>query len=288
MQFDSYLSEKQRRRRRGRRFLFVAFAAAAAVLALLGIALALLRAPLFRVDRIAVAGNAAVPADQVIAIAEAAAGRGHPFFGALLGYRNMLAWPDSLSSSDLAFDPRLRSASLSKDYFTHTLTINVTERSAAGIWCFMPRNAPGGASSTVSAASGAGGGANEHCYWFDANGFMFARAPDTQGNLIPVVHDYSQSDPGLAHEILPAEFVPNLVSVLDTLNASGIGVADIALKDLSLEEVDVSTTNGPDLYFSLRFSAAEDLAVLEQLMSQPNFGRLQYIDFRVERRAYYR
>ena len=280
MRLDSYLSEKHRKRRRERRWIFAALAGAAVVLVAAGVLWIILHSPLFRVDRVTVAGNQMVPSDDVTAIAEAAAIRGS-LWKAVLGYGNMLAWPGALAASDLAYDPRLASVSLSKDYFSHTITINVAERTPAGIWCFMPKGSAAGGGGTAGAA-------NESCYWFDANGFMFARALDTQGNLIFVVHDLSQADPGLAHGILPAEFAPNLMSVLNALRASGVGVTDIVFKDLSLEEIDVTTSNGPALYFSLRFPSDEDTAVLEHLMGQPGFDRLEYIDFRVANRAYYK
>ena len=39
---------------------------------------------------------------------------------------------------------------------------------------------------------------------------------------------------------------------------------------------------------SLRFPADDDLAVLQSLMSKPSFNNLQYVDFRVENRAFYK
>ncbi len=273
MQFDSYLSEKQRRRRKRRRYLYAAAAAAIAYASIVGLAWFFLRAPLFRVDAVTVTGESTVSAGDAIALVQSAAlrDRGFLYWKAFLGYRNMLVWPSALSAADLAWNPRLSAVTLSKDYLSHTITIKVTERAPFGIWCFVPS-----------------GGANESCYWFDDTGFMFARTLDTQGNLIYVVHDSSQADRGLAREILPDEFAPNLLSIINVLRASGIGVQDIALKDLSLEEVDVATAEGPALYFSMRFPADEDLPVLENLMAKPDFSKLQYVDFRVENRAYYK
>jgi hypothetical protein len=279
MELDSYLSEKQRRRKKRQRYLYVALAAAAVYLLLAGTAWAFLRNPFLRVDNVTVTGNDTVPTGDVIAIVQSAAlrDRGLLLWKAILGYRNMLIWPSSLTAADLIFNPRLQAVTLSKDYFSHTITVHVTERTPLGTWCFMPQGAASGATA-----------ASENCYWFDDTGFMFARTLDTQGNLIFVVHDYSQTGRGLAQEILPDEFVPNFISIIDALKASGIGVSDIVLKDISLEEIDVTTQNGPALYFSLRFSADEDLPVLEDLMTKSDFSKLQYVDFRVENRAYYK
>ena len=88
--------------------------------------------------------------------------------------------------------------------------------------------------------------------------------------------------------ILPDIFVPDMLSIFDTLKISGITVKEIALNDLSLQEIDISTYDGPALYFSLRFSAEEDLQALQQLMGKPGFSSLQYVDFRTENRMYYK
>jgi hypothetical protein len=75
---------------------------------------------------------------------------------------------------------------------------------------------------------------------------------------------------------------------MNVLRASGLGVQDIELNDLSLQEVDVQTANGPTIYFSLQFPADEYLPVIQKLMLQSNFDKLQYIDCRTENRLFYR
>jgi hypothetical protein len=72
------------------------------------------------------------------------------------------------------------------------------------------------------------------------------------------------------------------------LKESGLSVQAIELNDLSLEEVDVLTANGPELYFSLQFPADEYLPVIQKLMAQSNFDDLQYVDCRTENRLFYK
>lgn len=295
MEVDSYISAKQQKRRKREMWFYAAAAFVSAYLVLVGFAWVFLSAPLFRVDAVTVKDNSAVSQGDVIALVESAAlrSRGFLYWKAILGYGNMLVWPSSLSAADLSWNPRLASVTLSKNYWTHTITINVTERDPFGVWCFA-RGAAGAASpiasagSTSSTAAAAAPPPNENCYLFDESGFIFARTLDTQGSLIYVVHDYSQTPGHISDHILPQEFISNMVSILDVLRASGISVSDITLNDLSLEEVDVATNNGPALYFSLRFPSDEDLQVLESIMTRADFNKLQYVDFRVENRAYYK
>lgn len=190
----------------------------------------------------------------------------------------MLSWPDGqIAASGLRYLPQLAAVSISKNYFGHSINISVTEREPFAIWCEMPQ---------MDAAGNPA--ANETCFWFDASGVIFEKAFDTEGSALLAVHDYSQAGLGLAQKILPDAFIANFMSIADVLKQSGLAVKEVALKDISLQEIDVSTYGGPDVYFSLRFGAADDLPVLQNLMAKPNFKNLQYVDFRVENRAYYK
>jgi len=180
----------------------------------------------------------------------------------------MLIWPGSLGPDDLRMLPPLAALTLSKDYFSHTITVTATERKPFGIWCVRPDT-------------------DEQCYWFDADGTAFGRTFDTQGSLMVAVHDYSQGNVGLNEKVLPDPFVANFISIINAIKESGIDAKEIALKDIDLQEIDITTYDGPSLYFSLRFPADNDLPVLQSLMAKPDFAKLQYVDFRVENRAYY-
>jgi hypothetical protein len=183
---------------------------------------------------------------------------------ALLGFKNMLIWPRALSSGTISVIPQLAGVTIDKDYFLHTITVTVTERQPFAAWCTNPTG-------------------NESCFWFDPQGVIFGKTFDTQGNAITIIHDYAQSNLMLNGKILPDEFIPNLISIVNVLKESGLNIQEIALHDLSLQQIDVTTTDGPSLYFSLRFPADNDLAVIKDLLGKPGFNKLQYIDFTVQR-----
>ncbi len=242
----------------------------------LGLAVAwfLFRSPLFRVNKIIVQGNDSVSSDAVVSLVEAAImppAERKWSLKPVIGFDNMFVWPSSIPSSTLAWIPQLAGLSVSKDYFSHTITIMVAERQPVGIWCFVPQ------------ANG-----DEQCFSFDKTGDMFERTYDTEGSDIMVVHDHTQKPTGVNQQILPPEFASNMVSIVNVLTAAQVNTADIALNDLSLEEVDVTTVNGPAIYFSLRFPADNYLQVIEDLMKQSNWSKLSYIDCRTENRVYYK
>jgi hypothetical protein len=192
----------------------------------------------------------------------------------------MLAWPSGVPPDRLQLIPQLDNLEISKDYFAHTVTIHVIERAPVGIWCF---SAPPSmlSTSTISVPDGS-------CYWFDKTGTIFEKSLDTQGNLIYVVYDSTQKPRGLNEKVMSQDFLPNFISIIDAMHQTGLGVKAMDLKDLSLEELDVVTANGPTIYFSLRFSASDDLLVIQKLMLQPTFAKLQYIDCRTRNRLYYK
>jgi len=283
MQLDSYLSEKHHRRKKRRQYLYFGAGAVGICLMIVLAGWILFKSPLFREQGIEVEGNAMVPSDEVVSLLQSAALSDHSWFKSMLGINNLLIWPSSLPVAQLAMEPRLTDVTISKNYFSRTLTAHVTERAAVAIWCFV-----GGGSAEGSVGAGATQGQGETCYWFDADGFIFSRALDVQGGALYSIHDDSQQPGNLGDHVLPAPFIPNLIAILNVLHESNVGVQDITLKDLSLQEIAVTTNGGPMIYFSLRFPATEDLQVLQNLMSQPGFAKLSYIDFRVENRAYYK
>jgi hypothetical protein len=288
MELDSYLSAKQKKRKKRRAFIYSVLALIAICLFLIGAGWFFFRSPFLRVQNIAVQGNSVVATGDIITLLQSSVLRGHGFWNWLAGIQNMMAWPSSLSQNDLAFMPQLAAVTISKDYWDHTVTANVTERKAFAIWCFEKGIGVGVATGTGIDAGVGAGIQGENCYWFDNQGILFGRAYDTEGSLMFAIHDYSQSGIGLGGTILPDQFVPNLISIVNAIPASGIDVKEIALKDINLQEIDITTYNGPDLYFSLRFPADNDVPVLKSLMAKSNFGKLQYVDFRIENRAYYK
>ena len=274
---EEYLSEKQKKKKeRRRRLWWLAVVVIVFGVGLFGVWVVEL-SPIFHINRFAVTGNSAVASADILTLLQASMSRHRTLAFSLLGIDNMLAWPKALATSDVALIPQLADVALQKNYGGHTLAAAVTERVPLAIWCEMP---PADANGNPSG--------DESCFWFDDTGMLFQKAFDTEGSELFAVHDYTQTGLGVSGKILPDMFVPNLISVLGAIKTSGLTIKEVAQNDLSLEEIDVSTYNGPVLYFSLRFSAAEDVPVLEQLMQKPDFNSLHYVDFRTENRAYYK
>jgi hypothetical protein len=291
MQIAPYVSDHRKRRKKIRRYAFAVVGVFAFYFIFLAIVWLFMSTPFFRVQNVAVMGNSAVPSADIVSLVQATPSGKHNFIDSVFGWGNMFAWPDKVPVQNLAMIPELASITITKNYFSHSVTLNATERAPFGIWCYIPKGGSGvmiASSSSTTTEASAPDLSNEQCYWFDNTGVLFERSLSTQGNLIFVVNDFSQSPRGLNETVLPPEFNANFISVANVIRQTGLGIKEIDLNNLSLEEVDAQTTQGPRLEFSLRFPADDYLSVLKSLIAQGGFDKLQYVDCRTEDRVFYR
>lgn len=223
--------------------------------------------PLFRVRDIKVEGITYIPEDKVMSLLSSRV-MNDSAVSHFLGIRNMLIWPEAMTTEDLKFLPEASSVSIDKDYFRGTVTVKVTEREHQGIWCF--RNA-------MPAT----------CYWFDDQG-LITRTPATEGSLILVLNDYSRAGIESGGPLLAPAEVTNLFSIFTALKSMPVNPQEIRLEDLALEEIKVPTFDGPTLLFSLRFPAVNTPAAMDVLRQKTSLKKLSEIDFRIENRIYYK
>jgi hypothetical protein len=263
-----YLQSLGEKRRRRRAWLgWGSFGLGVYCLCLL-IILFVLKTPFFEVKAIEVKGAEGIPEENVLSLLKSEAIK-NSWPNRFLGAGNLLTWPASFNSKELALLPSIKSVQVEKDYSLKKVTVEVVKREPYGIWCLMKKNPPS-------------------CLWFDEGGVMFKQAFASEGNLIRVVKDYSQENVGMNDAVLPQEFMPNLFPILDVLQGSGLSVKEVGLYHLDLEEMEVTTWNGPKILFSLRFPPQGALEVINSLKTRAGFKKLTYIDFRVENRAYYK
>jgi hypothetical protein len=278
MQINRVVADRRRQQKKRRKYFWGIIFFLAVYFIALGIFAFIVWSPAFHAESITIQGNNTVPSADIMNLLEASIiRRGNlpsaPNDGwkAMLGFHDLFIWPSALPSSTVALIPQLAGVTISKNYFTHSITVTVTERQPFAVWCDV----------------------SDSCFWFDEQGTAFAKTLDTEGNVFFIIHDRAQSGTGsstltLDKNVLPNEFLPNLISIIDVLRSSGLNIQDIGLDDLSLQQIDVTLSNGPILYFSLRFPSTGDLGVLQNLATQTDFGKLQYVDFTVQNRAYYK
>ncbi len=259
-------ADAHERRKRRRFYLAILSVVFAIYLVLLGGLWIILKSPVFLLKSISLTGNETTPSNGILDVVRGRALQGKwRGVKAVLGFGNMLTWPSGPMDNPSLFLPRVKNITIENNYASRSIVVHIEERVPYGIWCL-----------------------ESQCWWFDDGGFIFRRAIEASGGLILTVHDHSQKNLGLGLKILPDVFIANAFSVFRVLEMSGLGLKDIALQDLSLQELEVNVRNGPALYFSLRFPADNDLAAIQNFAAKPGFDKLQYLDFRVENRVYYK
>ncbi|MEK7547182.1 MAG: FtsQ-type POTRA domain-containing protein [Patescibacteria group bacterium] len=264
---EAHSREKQRQRR-----IFYALCLIAIYTFFVLAAWLTIYSPLFRIKETEITGNKSVSNDDIMTLVKSEV-FGDSFWKLVLGMRNILIWPDGFRDN-LKFLPELKSLSVEKNYVQRRIKIIAEERKPFGVWCVKKNDAEQVESSD--------------CFWFDEKGIIFKRAIDMEGNLVVVLDDYSQKNMGLNLKILPDEFIANIFSIFRAVSNSKLRVKETRLNDLSLREIEVDTYDGPKIYFSMRFPADNTPEVIKSLREKTSFGNLEYVDFRVENRAYYK
>ncbi len=269
----SWSDMHSREKRRYRRVFFVISLVAVYVFSV-AVVWAVVYSPLFRVKTVEITGNRNVSSQTIVDLVDSEIFDGSAF-NRLLGGRNLLSWPKNLSQKTLEFIPELNSVSIEKNYVKRSVKITVREKRPFGSWCLTESSA------TQEAPI-------QECFWFDEQGNIFKRAIGMEGSIFTVVDDYSQKNLGIGSKILPDKFIANIFSIFKAIADSGLRVKEMRLDDLSLEEMEVDTYDGPKIYFSLRFPADSVPDAIVSLKGKTIFGDLQYVDFRVENRVYYK
>lgn len=265
---DVYSSQLHERRKRAGRFAKTLSLLFITVLFCDAVAWLVVRSPIFKVKTITVSGNSEVLSTDVLGLARTAIAETSAL-GRATGFRNYFSWPARLTGDQLKLIPKVKSVTVEKSIADRVVHLVVEERQPYGVWCYRKRDLP-------------------ECLWFDDEGILFEKSLSVEGNLIHAVNDYSDAAPQLGASVLPSALIPHLFSIFDVVRDSGLGVTEIRFESADLEELTVITEKAPDLYFSVRFPPTGARAVIESLREKKELSKLQYIDFRVENRAYYK
>ena len=271
-----YLANRDEKRKRNRRRLRIVLLIALVIGFLFALWWVLFRSPIFKVSEILITGNRRTKTPDVIALLEnnLKQSGGLP---AWFGTQYVWVWPQGAWTNNLEDLPRIKTIVIKKNYGTRKIEVAVEERGPYGIWCLRKKTPA-------------------ECFWFeDDGGTIFEPAPEVEGSLIKIIDDYATDEVKIGERILPEPLMPGLLTILSVLTEAPIQVKEVRYEDPSLQEMRVMTYDGPQIYFSLRFSASNALPIIKSLKEKdrlgelkPRFRELQYIDFRIQGRAYYK
>ncbi|MFH1346792.1 MAG: hypothetical protein ABIH10_00900 [Spirochaetota bacterium] len=200
------------------------------------------------------------------------------------GPDNILVW-NAGKLKEFEKGPEIAEISLKKDYVERTVDISVKLKERFGVWCSF--QAQTNADGTQTSAENPQVSAS--CWWFDKDGVLFAMAPSLEGNAINKVDDFSGRNLNLGDSALSENLILNLIGIFDVLEKSRLGIRALKIENFALQEIvfEQSQTSLPKIYFSLRENPEFILTAIEDL-EKTGLEKIEYIDFRVENRVYYK
>ena len=223
---------------------------------------------LMRFQKFEVTGNTRMTDEEVVGLLQEKV-ISPSFFGSLFGPVHFLAWPKKMNSEQTRLVPNIRNVSFSRDLWNRRLGIVVEEYQFFGTLCARKRELP-------------------QCVWFDKDGFFFEDAFFPEGILVLRVDDYSREKVQLGDSLYPTEKLANALSVFAVVHDLGLPVYGWAIQDSAPDSIEVKVVDGPTLYFGLKFGSGYTTQVIQSLIGEKGIGNIQYIDFRVEGRVYYK
>ncbi len=256
-------SIKQRRRKR---LLLVAGIIFALLVLVFLLSLWLANTALFKITHVSVSGEDVIPENSIeTVVQDNITGR----FAGLYSKANIFLYPKHKIEADLrALYPTLMSADIHALDF-HTITVAVTERAPAALWCD-----------------------DSSCSLIDKDGLVYAHAPDYSGN---VYETYVGALPGGA---LPQQFLTptefhSLSALVGALNKK---IAPDAVSKVIVDEnndVHLHISSGYEILFALKDNGGSVFEHFTLILTADPFtthplSDFEYIDLRFGDKVYYK
>jgi hypothetical protein len=126
------------------------------------------------------------------------------------------------------------------------------------------------------------------CFWLGRDGTIFSEAPKTEGSLVKTAKTSLGVERKIGDQVLSPAEAENLYAIASVMKEFDFNFGSMDLGDLSLKETTITIASGTKFYFSLKFPSGFAVPVIESLIKSGEITSLQYIDFRMENRAYYK
>ncbi len=186
----------------------------------------------------------------------------------LLGPDNLLFWKFAPEEISPLYVSSVQDIKKDVSFGEKKVLLDVTERSVVNVLCEY------------------NGG---KCYGMDENGFVFSSVPEVHGALILRF----EAGPGekimVGKQYLDSpEWTKNIMETISIMESEGFTPKLIKVKGVGLEEWEAVMPEGFSFYFSLHFIPENFRSILNDISSKTRLDTLQYFDFRVQNRVYYK
>gem|GEM_PF-1488048 len=186
----------------------------------------------------------------------------------LLGPDNLLFWKFAPENISPLYVPTVQEIKKEASFRERKVSLNVTERSVVNVLCEY------------------NGG---KCYGMDEKGFVFSSVPEVRGALI------LRFEAGPGEKIMigkqyldSSEWTKNIMETISIMESEGFVPKLIKVNGVGLEEWEAVMPEGFSFYFSLHFVPENFRSILGDISTKTRLDTLQYFDFRVQNRVYYK
>lgn len=181
----------------------------------------------------------------------------------ILGASNILVWKNQ-TEDFLKYQPLIDNLVIDKNYSNRTININIDSKQKFGIFC-----------------------SSAECWWFDGKGMIFKESSQAEGEIIYKINDFSERKLKIGEMILTQKLFDNVIKIFKALEEAELNIKTLNISDFELQEAYIESASIPRIYFSLRFAPDFNNEIFKDLR-KTGFQNIEYIDFRVENRIYYK
>ena len=172
---------------------------------------------------------------------------------------------DAIKEDIMARFPIIKDIEIQKEYF-HKIAFNFIERTPIGVWCFGEEN-------------------SAQCSYFDDDKELWGNALRSTGSLILAVNDYRDLD----SKTIDSELFDRVTEISSGLDSLGIKVVKVDIPQDYIGDFKVFTSRSYYLIFNVKENVVDAVSVLKIFLNEKGSGFTpEYIDLRIEGRAYYK